>query len=136
VKEKNYLGFFTNETFLSGLANQNFPFIEILSNYYVYVVPTKALNSSRDKIQLQKVLNQYGYSLTSSQLDKLFQQQVYKYIKLFSAANPQIAQEIKNLKNQHYSEQSKDKVPVLHGVILEPYTTRYYPRGEFMSNIL
>jgi cell division protein FtsI/penicillin-binding protein 2 len=130
------LGFFTDEAFLSGLESQHFPFIQVLSSYYVYVVPTKATNISRDKTLLQKVLNEYGYHLTTAQLDKLFQQQVYKYIKLFSAANPQIAQEIKMLKEQYYSEKSKDKVPVLHGIILEPYTTRYYPRGEFMSNIL
>jgi cell division protein FtsI/penicillin-binding protein 2 len=74
--------------------------------------------------------------LTSNELNRLFQQQTYKYVKLFSAANPQIAQEIKNLKDLHYKEKSSDNVPVLHGVILEPYTTRYYPRGEFMSNIL
>jgi ABC-type oligopeptide transport system ATPase subunit len=118
------------------LEEQHFSFIEVLSTYYVYVVPTKVANLSRDKAQLQKFLQQYGYILTSSQLDKLFQQQIHKYIKLFSSANPQIAQEIKDLKNQYYSEKSSDNVPVLHGVILEPLNMRYYPRGEFMSNIL
>jgi stage V sporulation protein D (sporulation-specific penicillin-binding protein) len=118
------------------LESQHFPFIQILSEYYVYVVPTKSTSPAKDKAKLQQLLSKYGYSFTSTQLDKLFQQQVYRYIKLFSAANPQIAQEIKNLKNQYYGEKSKDNVPVLHGVILEPYTMRYYPRGEFMSNIL
>jgi len=74
--------------------------------------------------------------MPANTLNKLFEQQVYKYIKLFSAANPQIAQEIKTLKEQFYGERSRDRVPVLHGVILEPYSIRYYPRGEFMSNII
>ncbi|MDR0650892.1 MAG: hypothetical protein LBG59_05900 [Candidatus Peribacteria bacterium] len=108
----------------------------MLGTNYVYVVPTKSSNTSRDKAQLQRILTQYGIVLTADELTKLFQQQTYKYIKLFSAANPQIAQAIKNLKELHYKEKSTDNVPVLHGVILEPYNIRYYPRGEFMSNIL
>jgi len=87
-------------------------------------------------LQLQTLLTKYGYSFSSSAIDKLFTQQQYKYIKLFTSANPQIAQDIKALKQQYYKETSKDNVPVLHGVILEPTTTRYYPYGDFMSNIL
>lgn len=136
IKDKNYVGFFTNEEFLTALAEQNFPFISILGEYYVYVVPTRSSNSARDKNQLQILFNKYGYSLTASELNKLFSIQEYRYIKLFTAANPQIAQDIKQLKELHYNEKSDKKVPVLHGVILEPYNIRYYPRGEFMSNII
>jgi cell division protein FtsI/penicillin-binding protein 2 len=118
------------------LGEHNFPFVQVLSSYYVYVVPTRVTNASRDKLQLQRVLNQYGYNLSQTQLDRLFQQQTHRYLKLFSNANPQIAQDIKDLKLHHRLERSVDKVPVLHGVILEPYTTRYYPHGAFMSNIL
>jgi hypothetical protein len=34
----------------------------------------------------------------------LFNEQTYKYIKLFSSANPQIAQDIKDLKNKYKDE--------------------------------
>ena len=136
IKDRNYVGFFTNEEFLTALAAQNFPFISILGEYYVYVVPTKSLNPVRDKAQFQILLNRYGYSLTPLELNKLFSLQEHRYIKLFTAANPQIAQDIKRLKELHYSEKSDKKVPVLHGVILEPYSIRYYPRGAFMSNII
>ena len=102
----------------------------------MYVVPTKSSNPVRDRTQFQMILNRYGYPLTSSELNKLFSLQEHRYIKLFTAANPQIAQDIKRLKELHYNEKSDKKVPVLHGVILEPYSIRYYPRGEFMSNII
>jgi hypothetical protein len=44
-------------------------------------------------------MNKQHKPLSSATLDSLFTQQQYKYIKLFSSANPQIAQDIKNLKN-------------------------------------
>lgn len=114
---------------LSGLRDQNFPFLDIAYEHYLYIVPTKSTNKVRDKRLLQQQFLNHGYLLSTEQLNQLFTPQKYKYIKLFSSANPQIAQEIKDLKNQHYEEKSKDKIPVLHGVILEPHTIRYYPRG-------
>ncbi len=127
---------YTDPLLLSGLRDQNFPFLDISYEYYLYIVPNKSSNKIRDKRLLQQIFLTNGYVLSSEQLDKLFMPQEYKYIKLFTSANPQIAQDIKNLKNHHYEEKSKDKIPVLHGVILEPYTVRYYPRGGFMANIL
>ncbi|MBO4203996.1 hypothetical protein J5893_04205 [bacterium] len=118
------------------MRDQNFPFIDISYEYYIYVVPTKSINKTRDKRLLQQFFNAKGYYLSETQVDKLFSLQEYKYIKLFTSANPQIAQDIKDLKNQYYDEKSKDKVPVLHGIILEPYAVRYYPREGFMANIL
>ena len=104
----------------------------------MYIVPTQV--GSRDRSsrqgQLLALLKKYGYSLTQDELDKLFSQQTHKYVKLFSSANPQVAQDIKELKVLYNKERSKDKVPVLHGVILEPYHIRYYPQGELMSNVL
>ncbi len=115
---------------------QNYPFISIVG-FYVYVVPGKSLNTTRDRLQLQQMLAKHGYhQITSSQISRAFERQLHKYVKLFSSANPQIAQDIKQLKQQYSSERSQDKVPVLHGVVLEPFSTRYYPYGDFMSNII
>lgn len=136
IKPRNYLGMYTDPALLSWLRDQNFPFIDISYEYYIYVVPTKSINKTRDKRLLQQFFNAKGYYLSETQVDKLFSLQEYKYIKLFTSANPQIAQDIKDLKNQYYDEKSKDKVPVLHGIILEPYAVRYYPREGFMANIL
>lgn len=133
IKPKNYLGYRTDSELLSWLRDQNFSFIDISYDYYVYVVPSKSLNHSRDSKLLQNLFDKYGYDLD---VNRAFQQQTYKYIKLVSSANPQIAKDIQDLKIKYRDEKSKDKIPVLHGVILEPYTIRYYSRGSFMSNIL
>jgi hypothetical protein len=72
----------------------------------------------------------------------LFNIQDYKYIKLFSSANPIIAQDIKLLKTEYANEKYSldgspyNKYSIVHGIILEPNATRYYPYGEFMSNVL
>lgn len=136
IKPKNYMGMYTSQELLSDLLEQKFSFIDISYDYYIYVVPSKSLNASRDKRLLQNFFKQYGYVFTNAELDRLFTQQVYKYVKLFTSANPQIAKEIQDLKIQYYSEKSKTKIPVLHWIILESYVTRYYPRESFMANIL
>ena len=87
-------------------------------------------------------MSKWQESLSNSTIDALFKAQEYKYIKLFSSANPQIAQDIKQLKTDYAKEKYSldwspyNKYSILHGIILEPTTTRYYPYGEFMSNIL
>ena len=58
--------------------------------------------------------------------------------------NPALADEVRDLKVKHQNEKSKKDpandryigIPVLYGLILEPYTTRYYPYENFMANIL
>jgi chloramphenicol O-acetyltransferase len=65
-------------------------------------------------------MNREKRSLSSSALDSLFKQQEYKYIKLFSYANPQIAQDIKELKltyaNEKYSldDSPYNKYSIVH----------------------
>ena len=145
IKEKNYVWYFTDEEFLEDLKNQNFDFVSIEGNFYVYIIPNKS-RSYKDKILFQWFMNKHHEKLSSSMIDALFKEQEYKYIKLFSSANPQIAQDIKDLKIEYAKEKySLDNSPVnvninrysiVHGIILEPHATRYYQYGEFMSNIL
>lgn len=141
IKEKNYVGYYTNEEFLKDLEAQNFNFISLEANFYLYIIPWKS-NSYKDKILFQKFMNKWQEWLSNSTIDALFKNQEYKYIKLFSSANPQIVQDIKQLKSDYANEKYSldgspyNKYPILHGIILEPTTTRYYPYWEFMSNIL
>ena len=140
-KEKNYVWYYTNEEFWNDLNKQHFNFISTEANFYLYVVPRKS-TSYKDKFLFQNFMNKRWVSLSSDNIDSLFKEQEYKYIKLFSSANPQIAQDIKKLKTDYAKEKySLDNSPynkysIVHWIILEPRTTRYYPYGEFMSNIL
>jgi hypothetical protein len=55
-------------------------------------------------------MNKRKEPINSTTLDSLFNEQTYKYIKLFSSANPQIAQDIKDLKKKYAQEKySLDK---------------------------
>ena len=141
MKEKNYVWYYTNEEFLEDLKKQKFNFISIEANFYVYIIP-KEQSNTRDKIQFQNFMSKWWEKLDSSALDSLFKKQEYKYIKLLSSANPQIAQDIKQLKldyaNEKYSLDNSlyNKYSIVHWIILEPHATRYYPYWEFMSNIL
>ncbi len=142
-KEKNYVWYYTNPEFLEDLQNQNFNFISIEANFYVYVVPLKS-NSSRDKFLFQNFMNKWWEweKISSKFLESLFNEQEYKYIKLISSANPIIAQDIKQLKTEYAKEKYSldgspyNKYSIVHWIILEPTAIRYYPYGEFMSNVL
>ena len=141
-KEKNYVGYFTNPDFLEDLRKQNFNFISIEANFYLYINPWRA--SSRDKFLFQTFMSKRGENFSTKTIDTLFSDQVYKYIKIFSSANPQIAQNIKQLKidyaDEKYSIEGNgspyNKYSIVHWIILEPTVTRYYPYKEFMSNVL
>ena len=81
-------------------------------------------------------MKKYGYNISQEKLDALFTQQTYKYVKLFSSASPDIANDIKKLKSDHAFEKDINNIPVLHGLILEPFVKRYYPYGDLLSNTL
>ena len=140
-KEKNYVWYFTNEEFLEDIKKQNFNFISLEANFYLYIIPWKS-NNYKDKILFQKFMEKRWEKISDNSLEWLFKIQDYKYIKLFSSANPQIAQDIKELKLKYNNEKySLDGSPynkywILHWIILEPNATRYYPYWEFMSNVL
>ena len=106
IKEKNYVWYFTNEEFLEDLEKQKFNFVSLEANFYLYIIPWKS-NSYKNKILFKNFMNKRWETIDNTTVDLLFKQQEYKYIKLFSSANPQIAQDIKQLKidygNEKYS---------------------------------
>jgi cell division protein FtsI/penicillin-binding protein 2 len=103
----------------------------------VYVIPTKVSGTvSKASLPLRKLLDTYGYATLLPYVDNLFEQQENRYVKILSDANPMLAQTIKELKNTYYQKQSRDKIPLLHGLGLEPTSRRYYQYGSFLSNVL
>ncbi len=143
IKEKNYVWYYTNEEFLEDLKKQNFSFVSLEANFYLYIIPWKS-NNYKNKILFKNFMNKRWETIDNTTVDLLFKEQEYKYIKLFSSANPQIAQDIRQLKfdyaDEKYSLESTggpyNRYSIVHWIILEPNATRYYPYGEFMSNIL
>lgn len=136
VRTKNYLWFFTNEAFLQELQSKNLDYISLENNNYVYIIPTQVASVSREIGPLRTLLTKYWYISQFPNLEKYFEKQENRYVKLISDANPMIAQDIKELKVQYYQERNRDKIPLFHGLGLEPYTKRYYEYGDFLSNVL
>lgn len=136
IKEENYIWFFSNTSFLEELNALNLKYINIKYDNYVYIVPTRISNVYREWLPLKKLLTKYWYLNSSSDFDKNFYQQENRYVKILSNTNPLVAQMVKDLKLEYYWEQNKDKIPVLHWLWLESYTTRYYPYSSFLSNVL
>jgi len=136
IKQKNYLGFFSNTNFLSDLAKLNLNFIDIQNKNYVYVIPNTIGNVSKDTLQLKKLLDRYWYLDDFPNLENVFYKQENRYVKIISNANPLIAQQIKDLKLQYYQTRSKDRIPLLHGLGMESYIKRYYQYGSFLSNVM
>ena len=136
IKEENYIWFFSNKDFIEELKLLNLRYINIKYDNYVYVVPTKISNVSRESAIFKKLLKKYGYLNDDSNFDINFYKQENRYVKLLSSVNPIVAQMVKDLKLEYYKEQTKDNVPILHWLWLETFTNRYYPYGSFLSNVL
>ncbi len=143
VKTSNYLGYFTEPRFLEELKSRNLPYVSIEKGNYLYIVPARAVDKNSAIAELKALLQKWRYPIGPN-FNKLFEVQEWRYIKLVSGLNPKLAQEVRELKIEHQAEKSKRDpnnkryigIPVLYGLILESYTTRYYPFGELMSNIL
>lgn len=136
IKPKNYLWFFSNNNFLEDLKALDLPYVDIQNTYYVYIIPQKVRNVSRNMEPLEKLLKSYGYLEKFPYLERAFYEQENRYVKIISDANPLIAQDIKDLKTKYYQTRSKDRIPLLHGLWIESHTKRYYQYGSFLSNTL
>ncbi len=145
VKEKNYLGYFENDQFLADLSGMNLPYVSIESKHYVYVVPPKAINVVNAKKEINSILMKYSYAYSEKQISNLFVQQENRYVKLADGLNATLAKKINDLINANYNvkntcenagENCVKGIPLLHGLGLEKYETRYYPYNHFAANIL
>jgi outer membrane protein assembly factor BamA len=97
------------------LRELDLPFVDIKYNNYVYIMPSKVSNISKDSAKLNAILKKYGYSY--SNLEKYFSPQENRYVKIISNVNPTIAQKVKDLKSDYYNERTgAQKIPILHGL--------------------
>ncbi len=136
IKPKNYIGFFANTNFLADLEKLNLDYVDIQSKNYIYILPDKVGNVSKDVIPLKNILETYWYLSNFPNLEKSFYKQENRYVKIISDANPLIAQDIKDLKLKYYQTRSNDRIPLLHWLWMESYIKRYYQYWSFLSNVL
>ncbi len=136
IKDLNYIWFFSNKSFLEELRELDLDYIVIKYDNYVYIDPDNVWNVSRDSEPLKKLLKKYSYLDSYTNFDRNFSPQENRYVKLLSNTNPIVAQMVKDLKIEYYQERTKDNIPIFHWLWLESYTTRYYPYGDFLSNVL
>lgn len=121
---------------MNDLALQDLEYVDIEYGAYVYIVPSKIKNTSAAVTRMRKLLDQHGYAKNFKYLDKKFYPQENRYVKLLTNVNPVTSQQIKVLKLQYAQDRSIEKVPLFHGLGLEPYVTRYYPYQMFLSHVL
>lgn len=142
IKTSNYLGYFVEPRFLDEVKQLDLPYLSVENENYLYIIPARIENKTKAISQMRSLLKKRRYPIGVN-FETLFEVQEWRYIKLISGLNPELAQEIRELKSEHQFEKSKINketntigIPVLYGLILEPFMTRYYPYGEFMANTL
>lgn len=138
------MGYFTNQEFLNELSGLNLPYLKVNGNY-VSILTSVLTDANRDNARktVKKLLEKWKVPLPNG-FDSIFSPKEWRYIKIISGLNPALAQEVRELKVKHEKELStlsrKDektiRTPVLYSLVLEPYVMRYYPYGDFLSNVL
>ena len=102
------------------------------------------------------LLHTYGYQNDPATVQAAFYPQENRYVRLITDANPEIAQQIEDMKAKYFTEFTDDQAaytrgvkaygsdytgtklpyPMFHGLGLEKDTKRYYPFGDFLANVL
>ena len=144
IRSQNSLGYFSNQEFLNELSGLNLPYLKVNGNY-VSIVTSVLTDGNRDNARrtVQKLLEKWKVPLPNG-FEGIFSPKEWRYIKIVSGLNPALAQEVRELKIKHEKELSTlsrkaektIRTPVLYSLVLEPYVRRYYPYGEFLSNVL
>jgi len=144
IRSQNSLGYFSNQEFLNELSGLNLPYLKVNGNY-VSILTSVLTDANRDNARktVKKLLEKWKVPLPNG-FDSIFSPKEWRYIKIISGLNPALAQEVRELKVKHEKELStlsrKDektiRTPVLYSLVLEPYVMRYYPYGDFLSNVL
>lgn len=106
VKEKNYLGYFENDQFLSELSGMDLPYVSIEGKHYVYIMSSRTANIPLAKKELSTILGKYGYLYSDKQLSALFIQQENRYVKLADGLNATLAKKINDLISDNYNVKS------------------------------
>lgn len=134
-RDLNYLWLFDNLDFINDIK-QNINSIEVINDLYMYIDPKKVSSRSKDSTILKAFLSKYWYDYNDKLIDNLFETQENRYVKITSNVNSSIIQKIRELKDKYANSTWFIKTPILYWLSTESYDKRYYPYGNFLSNIL
>lgn len=143
IKEKNYIGNFENNAALIwALEQADLPYVDIIDESFVYVVPTKVSNSAKDAQQLSRIFEQH----TDDWLDieylkkSIMVPRENRYVRLVTWINVALTNRVTQLKERYYKEWIEDErsseFPRMHGIGLEQSQRRYYPYDSFMAHLV
>ena len=143
VRPYNFVGFIDNQELIAYLSKNPIPYLSIESNFYLYIDPSKVGDTNQAVQQLQILFSQYGLSYTQEKIKALLSPQENRYVKLMEWVSSIIATNMISLKKEYQNNSGRTitttgdgAIPLLHGLWFEQTTKRYYPYGDFMSNIL
>lgn len=135
IKPKNYLWFYENPAFLNELKSKNLPFVELVDNYYVYILPDKVTERTNAGVLLYGLFKKHWYDIDFDTLKNILLPQENRYVRLITNMNAKLAKRIKDAKRDTATELING-IPLLHGLWLESYERRYYPYESFAAHIL
>lgn len=143
VRPYNFIWFIENADLISYLNANPIPYLSIESNFYLYADPSKVGDINKEVQRMQVLLSQYSITLTSEKIKALLSPQENRYIKIIEWASSIIATNLINIKKEYQTNTGRmvattgdGKIPLLHSLWFEKTSKRYYPYGNFMSNIL
>lgn len=116
-REYNPLWFFDNEVIVK-LKELNLPYVSIQYGNYVYIQPDLVKDVNKAENLLIPLFESFWYNSTVEYLPSSLVQQKYRYVRIFTNANPIIAQQVKQLKILDFYRDKHDKETYLNEISL------------------
>jgi len=143
IREQNYLGNYQEyPDLIQELTALDLEYVEIVDNWFVYVLPKKVSDKNAAALLLERVLSKHvDTDIDSSFLEtSILVPRENRYVRIIAGMNASLINRVTQLKEKYYEERiagSKDtEFPRFHGVWLEESQRRYYPFDTFMSHLV
>lgn len=143
VRPYNFVWFIENPELIAYINQNPISYLSVENNFYLYVNPSKVWDINTAAQQMQVLLSQYGLSFTTQKITALLSPQENRYVKIMDGVSSIIATTMITTKQEYQNNTWRSTktvedgtIPLLHGIWFEKTSKRYYPYGNFMSNIL
>jgi stage V sporulation protein D (sporulation-specific penicillin-binding protein) len=145
IKERNYLwNYVEYPELIKELDEQDLPYIEIVEESFVYVIPGKVSNKTASAEYISSLFEKH----TEEEMDEEYLKtsvlvpRENRYVRLVTGINALLVSRVTEMKEQYRTEWLENKseaegdFPRLHGLWLETSQRRYYPYDTFMSHLI